>query len=68
MGEEMRTESGQSRRTWIGDGEGMVGKKRHVGLSPSEAGASACLSPLLLSGTWQWQRWVLIARPHTSCT
>lgn len=51
MGEEMRTESVQRRRTWIGDREGMVGKKRHVGVSPCEAGASACLSPSLLSSS-----------------
>lgn len=38
MGEETRTESGQRRRTWVGDGEGMVGKKRH---HPSGAGANA---------------------------
>lgn len=68
MGEEMRTESGQGRRTWLGDGEGMVGRKSQwVCHRPSEAGASASPGPLLLGSAGQWRRRALIARPHASC-
>lgn len=54
MAEEMRTESGRRRRTWMGDGEGMVGRRIQWVCHPlCGAGASPSLSPLL----------PLIARP-----